>query len=49
MGRGLAFAYVAPQYKVPGTRFEVQLMGDRRPAMVLDGPAYDPDNEKPRA
>ena len=49
VGRGLAFAYVAPQYKAPGTRFEVQLMGDRRPAMVLDGPAYDPDNEKPRA
>ena len=48
-GRGLAFAYVKPQYKAPGTRFEVQLMSDRRPAMVLDGPAYDPDNEKPRA
>ncbi len=48
-GRGLAFVYVKPQYKVPGTRFEVQLMSDRRPAMVLDGPAYDPNNEKPRA
>ena len=49
VGRGLAFAYVKPQYKAPGTRFEVQLMGDRRPAIVLEGPAYDPDNEKPRA
>ena len=48
-GRGLAFAYVKPQYKASGTRFEVQLMSDRRPAMVLDGPAYDPNNEKPRA
>lgn len=49
VGRGLAFAYVKPQYKSPGTRFQVQLMSDRRPAVVLDGPAYDPDNEKPRA
>ena len=48
-GRGLAFAYVKPQYKAPGTRLEVQLMSDRRPAIVLDGPAYDPNNEKPRA
>ena len=49
VGRGLAFAYVKPQYKAPGTRFEVQLMSDRRLAVVLDGPAYDPNNEKPRA
>ena len=47
--RGLAFAYVKPRYKAPGTRFDVQLMSDRRPAVVLDGPAYDPNNEKPRS
>ena len=49
VGRGLAFAYVKPRYKAPGTRFDIQLMSDRRPAVVLDGPAYDPNNEKPRA
>ena len=49
VGRGLAFAYVKPRYKAPGTRFDVQLMSDRRSTVVLDGPAYDPKNEKPRA
>ncbi len=49
VGYGLAFAYVAPQYRAPGTRFEVQLLGDRLPAVVLDDAAYDPANEKPRA
>ena len=49
VGRGLAFAYVKPRFKAPGTRFDVQLMSDRRPAVVLDGAVYDPANEKPRA
>lgn len=47
--KSLAFAYVKPMYKSPGTTFEIQLMGDRRPATVLDGAAYDPTSERTRA
>ncbi len=49
VGRSLAFAYVQPGYRRPGTTFEVSLLGQRRTATVLAEPAYDPGNEKPRA
>ena len=49
VGQSLAFAYVAPDVATPGTDLEVAILGERRPARVLDGPAYDPDNERPRA
>ena len=49
VGKSLAFAYVTPAYAKPGSTFEIQLMGDKRSATVLDGPAYDPRSEKTRA
>ncbi len=49
VGKSLAFAYVQPQYREPGTKLEIRLQGDRRSATVLAEPAYDPKNEKPRA
>ncbi len=48
-GRSLAFAYVESGRAAPGTRLEVALLGDRRPATVLARPVYDPDDERPRA
>lgn len=45
----LAFAYVDPQYDTPGTRLDVMMLGDRYAAVVLDGPVYDPRNERMRA
>jgi dimethylglycine dehydrogenase len=47
--RSLAFAYVESGSEAPGTRLEVELLGDRRPARVLAAPVYDPANERPRA
>lgn len=47
--RSLAFAYVESGFEAPGTRLEVELLGDRRPATVLGAPVYDPANERPRA
>ena len=44
----LAFAYVEPAASLPGTRLEVVVMGSPRKARVLDGPAYDPGNLRPR-
>ncbi|MEM7272098.1 MAG: FAD-dependent oxidoreductase [Actinomycetota bacterium] len=49
VGKGLAFAYVEPRFREPGTVFDIQLLGERRAARVLAEPAYDPKNEKPRA
>ena len=45
----LAFAYVSPDRAAPGTALTVEIQGDRRPAQVLEGPAYDPKNERLRA
>jgi len=49
VGTSLAFAFVDPACKSPGTSLEISLMGELRPATVLADPAYDPANEKPRA
>jgi dimethylglycine dehydrogenase len=48
-GRSLAFAYMDHGFETAGTRLEVELLGDRRPATVLAAPVYDPGNERPRS
>ncbi|MBV8450310.1 MAG: aminomethyltransferase family protein, partial [Hyphomicrobiales bacterium] len=48
VGKSLAFAYVDPDLALPGTEFEVLILGDRRKAQILEGPAWDPRNERPR-
>jgi dimethylglycine dehydrogenase len=45
----LAFAYVESGFEAPGSRLEIALLGDRRPATVLARPVYDPDNVRPRS
>lgn len=47
-GSGHAFASVDPSAADPGTRLEVLILGERRPARVLAEPAYDPKNERLR-
>jgi dimethylglycine dehydrogenase len=42
--QSLAFAAIAPALTAPGTRLEVELQGERRPARVLAEPAFDPTN-----
>ncbi len=49
VGRSLAFAYLDPGLTEPGTEFEVLLLGERRPAVVLADAAWDPGNERVRA
>ncbi len=46
--KSLAFAYVHPDFEEPGSVFEIQIMGDKCQAMVLDAAAVDPLNEKLR-
>ena len=44
VAKSLAFAYVDPALANPGSTFEIELMGERRPATVLAEAAYDATN-----
>jgi dimethylglycine dehydrogenase len=49
VGKTLAFAYVEPRLAAPGSRVEIETLGERRAAEVLAGPVYDPKNERLKA
>lgn len=49
VGKGLAFAYLAPDAAQPGTEVEVLIHGAPRSARVLSEPAYDPQSLHPRS
>ena len=49
VGKSLFFAYVHPHYRTPGSTIEIDVMGERRQAIVLPEPAWDPSNERLRA
>jgi dimethylglycine dehydrogenase len=44
VGKSLAFAYVTADHAAPGTELEVMILGEKKPAVVLDGPVFDPEN-----
>ncbi|MCU0605505.1 MAG: hypothetical protein MUC33_22925, partial [Desulfobacterales bacterium] len=46
VGKSIAFGYVPPQLAAPGTRLEVEVLGDKRQATVVAMPLYDPKNER---
>lgn len=46
--KSLAFAYVEASHAKPGTTLNVMILGEMRPATVLEGPIYDPKNEELR-
>ena len=47
--KSLAFAYVRPQFIVPGTTFEIEILGERCAATVLAEAASDAGNARLRA
>ena len=48
VGRSLAFAYLPVEHAAPGTALSVEILGSRRPAVVVAQPVYDPGNERLR-
>ncbi|MFM5886087.1 MAG: FAD-dependent oxidoreductase [Novosphingobium sp.] len=48
-GKSLFFACVPLDHAAPGSTFKIQLQGELRDAVVLEHPAYDPDNAKMKA
>lgn len=49
VGRSLAFAYVEPALAQPGTQFEILMMDERCPAVVMPYATWDPDNSRLKA
>ena len=48
VGQSLAFSYVDAALVAPDTKFEVLIVGEKRPARMLTEAAYDPKNTRPR-
>jgi dimethylglycine dehydrogenase len=49
VGKSLFFACVPPEHAAAGSVFDVFVQGERRHAVVLEHPAYDPENLKMKA
>lgn len=47
--KSLAFGYVQADLAAPGTQMEVEILEERRPAVVIKTPCYDPENGKLRS
>lgn len=45
----MALGYVDPELAEPGTKLEIEILRERRPAEVVPESPYDPDNERLRA
>ena len=46
--RSLALGYVPAALAAPGATFEIEIIGHRRPARLLDEPVLDPAGERMR-
>jgi glycine cleavage system aminomethyltransferase T len=49
VGASIAYAYLPIEVAVPGTAFQVEVFGERVPAVVADEPLWDPKGERIRA
>jgi dimethylglycine dehydrogenase len=49
LGRSIALGYVRCDLTAPGTELEIEILGERRRALVGLEPLYDPDNVRLRA
>jgi dimethylglycine dehydrogenase len=48
VGKSLALAYLKPTMIRPDARYEIEIMGERRPAQLITEPPYDPSGGKMR-
>jgi dimethylglycine dehydrogenase len=48
IGRSIALAYVRRDLSAPDSRLEIEILGERRPAVVAREPIYDPSNARLR-
>ena len=45
-GKSLALGYLAPEFHRAGKEFTVDILGEMRPAVLNDGPVYDPEGRR---
>ncbi|MFQ6023232.1 MAG: FAD-dependent oxidoreductase [Acidiferrobacterales bacterium] len=48
VGKSLALAYVKPDLAAPGTALEIEILGERRAATVIEESPWDPENARLR-
>jgi dimethylglycine dehydrogenase len=48
VSKNLAFAYVEPEFANADAKLEIEMLGKRYAAKVLEAAIYDPLNERPR-
>jgi dimethylglycine dehydrogenase len=48
LGKSMALAYVRPDLAAPGTRLEIEMLGERYPVTVVEESPYDPKNDRLR-
>jgi dimethylglycine dehydrogenase len=46
VGKSIAFSYLPVEHLEPGTRLQVEILGSRRAARVVEAPLYDPKNQR---
>jgi dimethylglycine dehydrogenase len=44
--RSIALGYLPSDRCSPGAELAIDILGERRPATVMPGPVYDPENER---
>ena len=49
VAKSLALGYVRADLAAPGTRLEVEILDEMRPALVIQSPVYDPENQRLRS
>ncbi|MEA2779420.1 MAG: dimethylglycine dehydrogenase [Rhodospirillaceae bacterium] len=49
VGESLALGYLKPKFYRPNARFEVEIVGQRRPAELSEKPRFDPDGTRMRS
>jgi dimethylglycine dehydrogenase len=45
VGKSLAMGYVRTDLACPGQNLEVEILDEKRPAVVVKSPVYDPENK----
>jgi dimethylglycine dehydrogenase len=48
VGTSIALAFLKPGHEASGTALEIEILGERRKALVVAEPLYDPANKRPR-
>lgn len=49
LGKSLALGFVEPELAEVGTEFEIEVLGEMKPAVIVEDSPYDPKNERLRA